>query len=73
MPEGKITKDTTITEALKFPHAEEVLYKYGIGCMGCPMMVLEKIGDIAIMHRIDLDKLLEELNGAISEGKGRLV
>jgi hybrid cluster-associated redox disulfide protein len=66
LSEGKITKDTTIVEALKFPGVEEVLSKYGIGCMGCPMISFEKIGDIAIMHGVNLDKLLKELNEAIS-------
>lgn len=65
----KITKDTTIAETLKFSGVEEVLSKYKIGCIGCPMMSFEKIGDIAILHGIDLDKLLEELNKSILEGK----
>ena len=69
MPIERITKDTTIAEALKFPGAEEVLSKYRIGCIGCPMVSFEKIEDIAIMHGTDLDKLLKELNESISEGK----
>ncbi|HDO19430.1 MAG TPA: DUF1858 domain-containing protein [Thermoplasmatales archaeon] len=62
----KITKDMTIADALKYPNVAKVLSKYGIGCFMCPMMSLEKIEDIARVHGIDLDKLLEELNEAIN-------
>ena len=57
----KITKDTTIAETLKFPHAEEVLSKYRIGCMGCPMISFEKIEDIAKVHGVDLERLLFDI------------
>ena len=63
----KITKDTTIAEALKYPGVAEILAKYGVACFGCPMMSLERIEDIARIHGVDIDNLLKELNDAIEK------
>jgi len=63
----KITKDMTIAEALKYPGVADVLTRYGVACLGCPMMSLERIEDIARIHGIDIDRLLKELNDAINE------
>lgn len=63
----KITKDTTIADALKYPGVADVLTRYGVVCLGCPMMSLERIEDIARIHGIDIDRLLKELNDAINE------
>ena len=63
----KITKDTTIAEALKFPGTIEVFSKYRIGCIGCPMMSFEKIEDIARVHGMNLSELLKKLNESIQK------
>lgn len=65
----KITKDTTIAEALKYPGVADVLTRYGVACFGCPMMSLERIEDIVRVHGIDIDKLLKELNDTIKENE----
>lgn len=66
---SKITKDTTLAEILKYPGAEEILQKYNLPCLSCPMAEFEieilKIGQIATMYGIDLEKLLKELNEKI--------
>ena len=62
----KITKETTLSEILKLPKAEEVLLKYNVPCMGCPLAEGEmdelKIGDVAKMYQVDIKNLLKELN-----------
>lgn len=65
----RITKDTTIAEALRYPGVAKILSNYGITCFGCPMMSLEKIEDIARIHGVDIDELLKELNNAIGENE----
>lgn len=64
----KITKDTTLAEILEIPGAENILAKYNLPCLFCPMAKLEmdklKIGQICEMYKIDSKKLLKELNGA---------
>jgi len=62
----KITKNTIIAEILKNPKAEEVLEKYELPCLHCPMAKFEienlKIGDVCQIYKIDIEKLLKELN-----------
>lgn len=62
----KITKDTTLAEVLEMSDAEEILAKYKVPCLTCPMAKMEmqvlKIGDICKMYGIDSEKLLKELN-----------
>jgi len=59
----KITKETLIGEALRInPRAAEILMRYGMGCLGCPSAQMESLEQAAMVHGIDLEKLLEELN-----------
>jgi hybrid cluster-associated redox disulfide protein len=63
---NKITKNTTIKKILKMKNGEEILMKYNLPCLSCPMAALEidklKIGQVAEMYGIDADKLIKELN-----------
>ncbi|WP_432402703.1 DUF1858 domain-containing protein [Wukongibacter sp. M2B1] len=59
----KITKDTLISEVLKInPKSAEILMRYGMGCLGCPSAQMESLEQAAMVHGINLEKLLEELN-----------
>ncbi|MCM1992326.1 DUF1858 domain-containing protein [Oceanirhabdus seepicola] len=59
----KITKDMTIGEVVKnFPKSPEVLMGFGMGCVGCPSAQAETIEEASMVHGLDLEKLLEELN-----------
>ncbi len=62
----KITEDTIIAEILKRPKTEEILAKYQLPCLHCPMAAQEmeilKIGEVAKIYSIDLEGLLKELN-----------
>ena len=59
----KITKETSIAEALKkHPKTNSVFMSYGLHCISCPMSQSETIEEIAELHQIDLKKLLEDLN-----------
>lgn len=67
----KITKDTTLAEILKKPGAEEILAKYNLPCLSCPMAKFEianlKLGDACKTYGIDLESLLKELNEKLKE------
>lgn len=47
-------------------NGEEILTKYNLPCLSCPMAALEidklEIGQVAEMYGIDADKLIKELN-----------
>lgn len=62
----KVTKNTTLGKILEVPEAKEVLSKYKLPCLTCPMAALEmgklKIGRVTDAYGIELDGLLKELN-----------
>ncbi len=62
----KFTKETILADILEIPGAKEILAKYKVPCLICPMAQFEiqdlKIGDVCKMYGIDLKKLLADLN-----------
>lgn len=63
-----ITKDMTIAEVVeKYPNTVDVFIRYGMGCLGCPATQFENIEQGAIVHGIDIDQLIDELNKADKE------
>ncbi|ADG82948.1 DUF1858 domain-containing protein [Thermincola potens] len=62
------TKDMSIMSALQaHPKAREVFKKHGMGCLSCMGAMQESIEAGALMHGIDLDALLKELNDLLRE------
>ncbi len=60
-----ITKDMTIGEVVEnHPETVEVFNKHGMGCLGCPATAFENIEQGAIMHGIDVEELVGDLNKA---------
>jgi len=62
----KITKNTTLAELWNNSEAKEILVKYNLPCLSCPLAQMEmgnlRIGDICKAYKIDVDSLLKELN-----------
>ncbi|HEX9021171.1 MAG TPA: DUF1858 domain-containing protein [Nitrospirota bacterium] len=60
----KITKDSIIGEVIKMsPKAKEVIQKYfGNGCFTCPGINMESISFGSMMHNLDPNKIVDELN-----------
>ncbi len=57
-----ITADSTIYDLLKAkPESAEVLFKFGMGCVGCAIARGETIREAAMAHGIPLDELLTAL------------
>ncbi len=67
----KITKKSSIGEVFtKYPETEPVFQKYfGSGCFTCPGSKMEDIAFGAMMHNIQPEKIIEELNDAIKKKK----
>jgi len=64
--ESKITKEMKVGDVLaKFPKTATIFFKHGFHCVGCPAANYESIEQGAMIHSIDLDKLINELNEAI--------
>jgi len=58
-----INKDMLIGELLREkPEAAEILMRFGMGCIGCPSSQMESLEQAAMVHGLDLQNLLAELN-----------
>lgn len=59
-----ITKDMIIADVLKSnPNAAMILMNNGMGCLGCPSSQSETLEQAVEIHGMDIEKLLNELNG----------
>jgi len=59
----KVTRQTHILEILeKCPGAREVFERHGLDCAACFGANVETLEDGALMHDIDVEVLIEELN-----------
>lgn len=66
----KITKDTLLIDAFNMGDKEkmaEVLYDFGMHCLGCALSHGETIEQAAIVHNIDVNVMLDTLNKLIEE------
>ena len=58
-----INKDMTIAELMEVaPDKVNVLLMAGMHCVGCPASLGETIEEACMVHGIDVDDLLKELN-----------
>ncbi len=65
-----ITKDITIGELLKEnPHVAPILMASGMHCLGCPASQAESISEAAMVHGIDADALVEQINRFLETAK----
>ena len=59
----KVTKDMTIGELLMADRgAGMILMQNGMHCVGCPSAAADTREDASIVHGMDCDKLVTELN-----------
>ncbi|MBZ2175079.1 DUF1858 domain-containing protein [Schnuerera sp. xch1] len=59
----EITKDMLVGEVIRNkPEAVDTLLSFGLGCIGCPASQMESLEEAAMVHGIDLPKLLKALN-----------
>lgn len=60
----KVTKDSLIGDVIKIsPEAKEIIQKYfGNGCFTCPGINVESLSFGSMMHNLDPDKIVAELN-----------
>ena len=59
----EITKDTIIGDILDIaPQTAPIFLSIGMHCLGCPSSRGETVEEACMVHGVDVDKLLEELN-----------
>ncbi len=64
MAKKEVTKDTVIGDIIKErPEAMKIIEKYfGNGCFTCPGIKVESIAFGAMMHNVDPNKIVKEIN-----------
>jgi len=64
MEKKKVTKDTIIGEVIRdVPGGKEIIQKYfGNGCFTCPGINMESLSFGAMMHNLDPNKIVDEIN-----------
>ena len=59
----KITKDMTIGNVVRmYPESVDVLFVFGMGCVGCPSAQAETLEEACMVHGLKLDDLMTALN-----------
>ena len=65
--ETKVTKSTLIGEMLMIDRGiGTILMKSGMHCVGCPSSANESLEEACMVHGMDIDKLLDEINNYLS-------
>ena len=60
---AQITKDTMIGELLTLEKdVTPILMSIGMHCLGCPSSQMETIGEAAMVHGLEPDALVTEIN-----------
>ena len=64
MDKKMVTKDTLIGDVIRdVPGAKDIIQKYfGGGCFTCPGINVESLSFGAMMHNLDPDKIVKEIN-----------
>ncbi|WP_234124381.1 DUF1858 domain-containing protein [Clostridium hydrogenum] len=62
----KILKEMTIGEVVRnYPDSVEVLFSFGMGCVGCPSAQAETIEEACMVHGINVEELVKALNNSV--------
>jgi len=68
----KVTKKTNINKLVeKYPKTADIMFKYGLHCIGCYVAAFETIEQGALAHGMDkkaIDKLVKKLNEIVKNG-----
>ena len=65
---AQISKETRIGELLvTFPEAAPILMEIGMHCLGCPSSQMETVEEAAMVHGIDPDSLVKEINDFLAK------
>ena len=63
-----ITKDVIIGELIRDnPEAVKTLMSFGMGCVGCPASQMETVEEAAMVHGIDADDLVKDINDFLEQ------
>lgn len=65
---AQITKEMTIGEILRAnPEVAPILMEAGMHCLGCPSAQGESLEEAAMVHGMDADVLVQQINDFLGE------
>ncbi len=68
---ARVTKDTMIGDLLQIDqNVAPLLLNIGMHCLGCPSSQMETIEEAAMVHGLDPDDLVVEINTFIDHDRG---
>ena len=68
---ARVTKDTMIGDLLQIDqNVAPLLLNIGMHCLGCPSSQMETIEEAAMVHGLDPDDLVVEINTSIDHDLG---
>lgn len=60
----EFTRESNIGKIVnEYPESIDIFMSFGLGCVGCPSSQLDTIEDACLIHGVDVEELLEALNG----------
>ena len=65
-----LNKDTVIIDLLQMGDVDkiaDILYGFGMHCLGCALSRGETIGQAALAHGVDVDEMIAKLNEVINK------
>lgn len=72
MAESKYVDETTLIGELvsQYPETTDVLLGIGMHCLGCPASLGESLWDACMVHGVDAEAVVKEVNSKIAENRG---
>ena len=65
---AKVTKNTLIGQLLQIdPNIAAILMRAGMHCIGCPSSQMESLEEAAMVHGMDADVLVQQINDFLGE------
>ena len=65
---AKVTKDMLIADVLQVDeNMANILMREGMHCIGCPSSQMESLEEAAMVHGMDADILVQQINDFLGE------
>ena len=65
---AKVTKDMLIGQLITLdPNIAPILMRAGMNCLGCPSSQMESLEEAAMVHGMDADVLVQQINDFLGE------
>ena len=67
---AQVSKDMLIGELIRLdPNVAPILMRAGMHCLGCPSAQMESLAEAAMVHGLDVDVLVAQINDFLETNK----